>query len=40
MDSSLVATIAVVLDDSDGGDEDHRNGMRYVAWPGHSASFT
>ena len=31
---SLVATIAVVQCDSDGDDEDARNGVRRVAWPG------
>ena len=34
MDSSPVATIAVVLGDSVDGDEDDCNGMRRVAWPG------
>ena len=34
MDSSLVATIAVVPGDYDDGDEDDRNGVRRVAWPG------
>ena len=34
MDSSFVATIAVVPDDSGGGDEDKHNGVRLVSWPG------
>ena len=34
MDSSFVATITVVQGDSDGGNEDDRNGVRRVAWPG------
>ena len=34
MDSSLVAIIAVFPGDSDGGDENDRNGVRRVAWPG------
>ena len=39
MDSSLVAAIAVIPGDSDGGDEDDRNGVCRVAWPGgHYAS--
>ena len=34
MDSSLVTTVAVVPGGSDGGDEDDRNGVRRVVWPG------
>ena len=34
MDSSRVATMAVVPGDSDGGDKDARNGACRVAWPG------
>ena len=34
IDCSLVATIAVVQGNSDGGDEDDRNGVHRVAWLG------
>ena len=34
MDSSLVAVITVFPGDSDSGDENDRNGVRGVAWPG------
>ena len=34
MNSSLVATITVVPGDFDGGNEDGRNDVRRVAWPG------